>query len=113
MSENDNAPAIAEDENEVRIKSELQKLPMTIAICGVFAVLLFVLLPTDVNKFGDFRYGSVATIIGRSIGSLILPGLFSLIFKKKSRAFVMLWLIFLGLSLAGLYAQYVIEPNSR
>lgn len=109
----DNEPAIIEKTNEERIKSELQKLPKTIAICGVLAVILYALLPTDVNRFGDFRYGSIPTIIGRSIGSLILPGLFSLIFRKKSRAFVIMWLIFLALSLTGLYAEYVIEPNSR
>lgn len=113
MSDNNEEPVIAEGDNEVRIKSELQKLPTTIVICGVFAVLLFALLPTDVNRFGDFRYGSIPTIIGRSIGSLILPSLFSLVFKKKSRAFLILWLIFLALSLGGLYHEYVTVPNAR
>lgn len=113
MRDNNEEPVITEGENEARIKSELQNLPTTIVICGALALLPFALLPTDVNKFGDLRYGSIPTIIGRSIGSLILPGLFSLIFKKKSRAFVILWLIFLALSLGGLYTQYVIEPNSR
>ena len=102
-----------EAENDTRIKSELQKLPWIIGGFGIIALLIFAFLPTDMNSYGDLRYGSIPTIIGRAIGSLILPGLICLVFKKKSRAFKILWVIFMALSLAGLYAQYVIEPNSR
>ena len=71
--------------DDVRIKTELQKLPWTIGGFGVLALLIFSFLPTDMNAYGDLRFGSVPTIIGRAIGSLLLPGLICLVFKKKSR----------------------------
>lgn len=88
--------------NEERIKSEVGNLPWTFGMAFVLALMVFAFTPTSVDRFGEFRFGDIPTILGRAIGSLILPGLFCLVFKRKSRAFWILWLVLGALSLTGL-----------
>ena len=94
------------DADEERIKSELSNLPSTILICGVVAICLFLILPTDKSRFGGYSFFSIPIVIGRSIGSLILPTIICLFFKRKSRAFVVSWVIFLALSITGMLYEY-------